>query len=319
MKLLAFFLSAMAAFPAVDGIVINRTAGKPQAGTTVVLVKIGQQGMQPSGSVKTDAEGRFHFDADIEGPALLQVTYQGVTYNHQLQPGAPAGEFSIYEASKQPGAAKVATHTLILEPGADQLSVTETFFFRNDGTTTFHDPDAGTLRFVLPKTAQPPTVMVTGPQGMPLQREPKTHESGVYSVDFPVRPGETRFDVRYAVPFKTPGVFAGKSLYGDTPLRIAVPNGVTVAGDGVKQIGTEPTMQAAIYEVAGATYRLSIEGAGALQRAAASSDDEEDAGPRIQEILPRVYDRAPWVIAATLVALACGFVILYRKGSGAKA
>ncbi len=317
MKYLSILLCSAAAFASVGGTVINRTTGKPQAGAAVTMIDL-TQGMKPAGSVRTDAQGEFHFDMDLQGPALIQVFHDGVTYNERIQPGAAAPhEVGVYDASKQPGGAKVAQHMVLLEPAGDQLSVTETFFFDNRGNTTFHDADAGTLRFFVSKNANPPTVMASGPQGMPIPRQPKTHESGVYSVDFPVRPGETRFDVRYSMPFTAPGVFAGRVLYKDVSTRIAVPAGVTLSGDGVKQIGQEPSTQAVVYEVAGTQYKLNVEGSGALTAMAAA--EEEASGPQIQQVLPRVYKRVEWIVAAALLALACGFVMLYRKGAGSRA
>lgn len=316
MRFLALFLIAASAFAGVDGVVINKTTGKPQAGANVTILLL-SAGMQPGGSAQADSQGRFHFDQNLAGPALIQVHYEGVTYNQQIQPGAAAPhELAIYETSKQPAGAKVAQHMLVLEPAGDQLQVSETFFFSNTGNTTFYDADAGTLRFFVPKGANPPTVLATGPNGMPLQRQTRTHEAGVYSVDFPVRPGETRFDIRYTMPFTAPGTFASKSLYKDVPTRFAVPPGVTLTGDGLKQIGQEPQSQALIYETAAAAYKLNLEGSGALAAAAAQQGDEEESGPQIQQILPRIYDRVTWIVAAAMIALMCGFVILYRKGAG---
>ncbi|HWR54135.1 MAG TPA: hypothetical protein VN428_23695 [Bryobacteraceae bacterium] len=314
MRFLALLLTAASAFAAVDGVVINKTSGKPQAGANVTLLLL-SAGMQPGGSAQTDAEGKFHFEQNLAGPALIQVHYQDVTYNQQIQPGTAAPhEIAVYETSKDPGQAKVSQHMLVLEPTGDQLQISETFFFSNTGNTTFHDADAGTLRFFVPKGANPPAVLVTGPNGMPLQRQPKTHESGVYSVDFPVRPGETRFDVRYTMPFTAPGAFSGRTLY-KVATRFAVPPGVTLTGDGLAQIGQEPQSQALIYETAAAAYKLTVEGSGALAAASAAAG-EEDSGPQIQQILPRIYDRVSWIVAAAMIALMCGFVILYRKGAG---
>lgn len=313
MRFLALFLTAASAFAAIDGVVVNKTTGKPQPGANVTLLLL-SAGMQPGGSAQTDAQGRFRFDQNLAGPALLQVHYQGVTYNQQVQPGSPVPELAVYETSNKPGAAKIAQHMLVLEPTDDQLQVSETFFFSNSGNTTFNDTESGTLKFFVPKGANPPTVLATGPNGMPLQRQPKTHEAGVYSVDFPVRPGETRFDVRYTMPFSAPDTFAGKNLYKGVATRFAVPSGVTLAGDGLTQIGQEPQSQALIYETAAADYKLSIEGTGAL--AAAAQQADEDAGPQIEQVLPRIYTRANWIVAAASIALMCGFVILYRKGAG---
>src|SRR5437879_13768038 len=83
-------LIASIAFAAVDGTVTNRTTGKPQAGATVTLYKLGQNGLESVQSVKSDAEGKFRIDQDLKGPRLLQSAYDGATYNHMLPPNAPS-------------------------------------------------------------------------------------------------------------------------------------------------------------------------------------------------------------------------------------
>jgi hypothetical protein len=56
------------AFGAVDGTVINQTTGKPQAGATVTLYKIGQAGPEAIESVKSGADGKFRIAQDATGP-----------------------------------------------------------------------------------------------------------------------------------------------------------------------------------------------------------------------------------------------------------
>ena len=53
---------AAAASAAIDGTVTNRTTGKPQAGATVTLFKITQNGPESLESVKSDAAGKFHIE-----------------------------------------------------------------------------------------------------------------------------------------------------------------------------------------------------------------------------------------------------------------
>lgn len=309
-------LAAAPAFAAVDGTVVNRTTGKPQPGATVTLIEL-TSGMQPAGSTTTDAQGRFHFDRDPQGTALLQVSHQGVTYSQHIQAGQGANqEIGIYDSSKQPGAAKVTNHLILLEPTAGRLNVDETFFMENSGKTTFNDSSGGTLRFYIPKGAEGVNVFATGPQGMPIPQQPKPLGNGAYSVDFPVRPGETRFNVRYSMPFTAPGTLEGRSFYPGVPARVATPHGVTISGDGVKQIGEEPTMHVTVYEAAGAEFKLAIEGTGALRAAPAG---EEDSAPQVEQVLPRVYQRVWLIVAASLMALACGFAMLYRRGAGSRA
>ena len=51
-------LLPIVASAAVDGVVVNRTTGKPQPGATVTLIRLGNA-MNTVGSVTTDAQGRF--------------------------------------------------------------------------------------------------------------------------------------------------------------------------------------------------------------------------------------------------------------------
>lgn len=316
MRTLAFFLSLATAFAAVDGTVNNRTTGKPQPGAMVLLFKLGQAGPEMLASAKSDAQGRFSIPRTAEGgPHLIEVAYGGVTYNSMLPPGTPTTnlQVDVFDSSRKPGKARVTQHMVVLEPAGQQLNVSETFFFANDGNLTWHDPANGTLRFLTPAAAKDLKVMALAPQGMPVERaaEP-AGPPGVYKLNFAIKPGETRFDATYWVPFTVPGSFSGKLLAQGVRTRLVVPNGVTLSGEGLKPLGQEPSTQAAIYEASEAAYKVEIQGTGSLR--AAANEDAGDDGPSIQQILPRVYDRLAWIIVPALVMLALGFVLLYRRG-----
>lgn len=320
MKFLVFFLSAAAAFGAVEGTVTNRTTGKPQPGTMVMLFKLGQTtGPEMLASTKSDNQGKFSFPRDVAGgPHLVEAAYGGVTYNAMLPPGMPANnvQLDVYDSSTKPGTAKITQHIVLLEPAGSQLAVSETFFLNNAGNVTWHNPESGTLRFFVPGAGKDSLrIMATAPQGMPVQRaaEP-ARQAGVYKLNFPIKPGETRIDVTYAMAFTAPGPFSGRTLAEGVPTRIVVPNGVTLTGEGLTSLGNEPSTQAAIFEARAQAFQVNIEGAGAL-RAAASEDAGDEGGPSMQEILPRVYDRLALVLAPALLALGLGFILLYRSGT----
>ena len=86
--LLATSLTANAA---VSGTVVNGTTGKPQAGVSINLVQPGQKGMQQLGAATSAPDGTFAFEANpgTQAPALLQATYQAVTYATLLQQTSP--------------------------------------------------------------------------------------------------------------------------------------------------------------------------------------------------------------------------------------
>lgn len=319
MKFLAFFLCAAAAFGAVEGTVSNRSTGKPQPGTMVMLFKLGQTtGPEMLASTKSDNQGKFSFAQDVAGgPHLVEAAYGGVTYTAMLPPGAPANnvQLEVYDSSTKPGAARVQQHMVLLEPAGSQLAVSETFFLNNSGNVTWHDAENGTLRFFVPAEGKDSIrVMATAPQGMPVQRAPQeAKEAGVYKLNFPIKPGDTRIDVSYTMPFTAPGPFSGRTLAKGVPTRIVVPNGVMLTGEGLKALGNEPSTQAAIFETVAQAFKVNIEGSGSL-RAAASEESGDEGGPSIQEILPRVYDRLAWIMIPAFLALGLGFVLLYRAG-----
>jgi len=318
--LTVFLLMLPAAQAAVEGVVLNLTTGKPQPAATVTLFNLGGAGMDPVASVKTDAQGAFRFEQDLHGPRLLQAAVDGVTYSHMLPQGAPSTglRLEVYSATSKAGGAKVIQHMVLLEPAGGQLRVSESILFRNDGKTTFHHPDKGTLRVYLPAEAEETArVTATAPQGLPVERSAeKTSEQNVYKIDYPVKPGETRIDLAYGLPFTVPGSFQGRAMHGGGPLRLVAPPGVSLRGDGITAAGQEPSTQASVYEVSGTSYKVEIDGTGALSAAAPA---EEEGGEGLRPIRARIYDRLSWILGLSAAILMLGFLLLYRRGSASAA
>ena len=314
MRSLLALAAALPLAAAIDGTVINKTTGKPQAGVTVALMNL-SSGMTPEGSTRTDGEGKFSFAKDISGPLLLQAAADNVTYNQMLQPETPRNGLilEVYSASAKPGQAKVAQHMVLFEPTGAQLIVRETYVYSNPENQTWNDPAGGALRFTLPKeTDGKVQVMATAPRGMPLERPArKTGQAGVYKVEFPIKPGETRIDLTYQMPFTSPGKFTTRFLQKRDATMLAVPLGVTIRGAGLVEKGKEPSSQAAVYQVTGDTLAVELEGTGEMR--GASTESSADEAPGIQEIPARIQERFVWIVGLTVAILALGLVLLYRN------
>ncbi|MDP2999326.1 MAG: carboxypeptidase-like regulatory domain-containing protein [Bryobacterales bacterium] len=312
-------LACSVALAAIDGTVVNRTTGTPQANAPVSLVEIGQAGMNPLADTKTDAQGRFRFQASPTGPLLLQTTHQGVSYSAAIQPGAPATgvELVIFDATRS--AAEIAQHVILLEPSEKELALTESFFFNNQGKTTYHDAVGGTVQIMIPDAAKDAIqVTATGPSNLPLQRSAeKTGKPNTYKIDFPIKPGETRIDVNYRLPFTGSGKFATRLLHKEMLTRLVVPQGVEIKGAGLEELGPEPRSQARIFGVKGPSIEVEIQGTGSI-RAAATAPEDDESGPGIKQILPRIYDRVWPIVGIAVAILALGFVMLYRRAAPAQ-
>jgi hypothetical protein len=322
---LAMLALIPAAFCAVDGTVINGTTGKPQAGVSITLVKPGQKGMETVSATTSDAQGHFQFETAQSGggPQLLQANYKSVSYNKMLTPDVPTSgvELKVFEASKSPAEAKVSQHMLVVEPSANQIGVSETIIVQNDGKATYSNDELGGIRFFLPPGANGKvSVSVKGPGGMPLPRSAKeTEDKGVYKVPFPIKPGETEFDLTYAMPATDPLKFEGKvvGIKGQPagPLRLVAPNGVTLEGADLKKLGQEPKSLATIYDVTAAgPFSVNVQGMGSLRGGGddATGTDTSDA-PQIEAVKPPVYRYLPVLIGLALGILGLGLLILYRS------
>ncbi len=321
MRTLAILLlAASAAMAAVSGVVINGTSGQPQAGATVTLYKFGTGAMEQVAEVQSDAQGKFAFTQEVpaQGPSIVRVRWQGVLYNHMMPPGSPTTGFTVtvFDASRQPGAAKVSKHMILFEPADGKLAVTESWIISNEGKTTWFDPAGGTLKFQLPKAAgDNPEFRATAPDGAGMSVPvpiAETSAPDVRAARFEIKPGETRMDLNYQVPY-TPGEpYQGKIASKDDNTYLIAPNGITMTGANLTDLGTEPRTQAHIFGLQGTSYKIQLTGA-AAEAPAPTADEEADSGPQIEAILPRVNSQTPAILALALGILALGFVLLYRK------
>jgi hypothetical protein len=193
------------------------------------------------------------------------------------------------------------------------MTINETFLFENSGQTAWNDPGTGTLHFFLPLAAEGKmTAEVTGPGSMPIGAPfAKTAKPDVWEIDYPVKPGETRFDLTYQVPYTDGTPYEGKIVTKDENTYLIVPNGVNIAGEGLNDLGQEPKTQAHLFGYSGSTYKIQLTG-NAAPAASASDAQAEGAGPQIEQIMPRLYDKTIPILAVALGILALGFALLYR-------
>jgi hypothetical protein len=323
MKIAALVLLAAAPiFAAVDGTIVNGTTGKPEPGTVVMLIQPTQSGMQTLGTTKSDAQGKFSFDNnDASGPRLIQAIFQGVQYNKMVPPGMPSTgvEIPVFASSNKAGTAKETQHFIVLQPGEKEMTVSEGLLYVGDPNVTYYDPVKGSVRFYVPPEAKGPISVTVNPAGgMPIPRPAlKTEVPNIYKIDYPVRPGETRFDLNYTVPTTSPMIFTDQLLHADAASNLVVPSGVTAKSDDLELAGTEPKTQASIYRIKSASFKVEVDGTGALQPQSEGSGDD-NGQPQVQEVKPRIYESMYWILGMAFAILGLGSVLLARNSAKAK-
>jgi hypothetical protein len=318
-KVAALLLLAIApAFATVDGVIVNGATGKLEPNTLVMLIQPTPQGMKNLGTTKTDAQGKFSFDNnDASGPRLIQAIYQGVQYNKMVPPGTPSTgvQVPVYPSTNKSGTAKVTQHFIVLQPGDKNMTVSEGLLYEGPPDATYNDPVNGSVRFYVPRDAQGLASVTVNPAGgMPIQRPAlKTKEPGVYKVDYPIHPGETRFDINYTVPTANPMIFTDKEIHPEASANLVVPSGVTAKSDDLELAGTEPKTQASIYRIKSPNFKVEVVGTGLIQDQSQSEGSSDDNGqPQVTEVKPRIYDSMYWILGFSFAILGLGSVLLAR-------
>jgi len=219
----------------IKGTVTNKTTNKPAAGDDVVLIRL-SQGMQESTRGKTDSKGRFTLAVpDPGGVHLVRVTHDKANYFQPVQPGTDTIDVDVYTAAaKVEGIAGEAdVMRLQTDPSGSSLTVVENFFVKNDSTppkTQFSDHP---FDFYLPEGAVIEGSAALGPGGMPVRSAPvPVGDPNHYTFIFPIRPGETRFQVSYKLAYKGSLSFTPKPGIVTDTIAVMMPKSMTFkAGD----------------------------------------------------------------------------------------
>lgn len=314
---------ALAQLAGVQGVVQNGTTGKPVAGAAVTVVKAGA-GHDTLGTTKTDAQGRFRFDG-VETPTppevlMVQAEYGGIRYTTPVTGAGPV-ELNVYDAGAAASAISGFDRALILQPSRGRLIVNELYIVRNTSSPpAVYASSEPTLRFYVPEAGrQSVQVNVVGASGMavPVEATSLSSAAGVFGVSHALKPGETRFEVSYQLEYPGTAELEGRAVDKVERTRLAVPPGVDVRGQGVRLAATEPQMKFGIYEIA-SNDRWNVKLSGEATAAAAAGSTER-GGSDITKMDGTVEARLYWVLAAVLIALASGFVTLWRYDRPVKA
>jgi hypothetical protein len=196
--------SALAA-GTLTGVVTNKTTGKPSPGDEVVLLSL-IGGMQEAGHTTSDAQGHFSLDIPDNGMHLVRVVHDKAPYFAPVTPGTTTVNVDVFNASAKVAGVTTEADTLHVQtdPGNTVLEITENFFVKNESTPPMTQYGDHPYEFYLAPGATVVASAAQGPAGMAVQASPMPvpGSPGHYAFIFPVRPGETRFQIRYTLPYK---------------------------------------------------------------------------------------------------------------------
>jgi hypothetical protein len=190
------------------GQVVNGTTGQAVGSATIRVVNP-SGGMLVENEVQTmDDLGRFKVDDLSEDVSayLLRVTYQGVSYTEMIRyDGKDPHELEIrvYELTDSWDNIHVDVPHVMVARSADTLTVQKSIQIRNHTTPpkTVYGTDAR-FALYLPEDRIALNELSVTSLGIPLPMNPTpTDDPGLYTIDYPIKPGETTIQVSFDLPY----------------------------------------------------------------------------------------------------------------------
>jgi hypothetical protein len=262
----------------ISGSVRNQSRGEPAAGDEVFLLRL-DGGMQEEARAKTDAQGAFTLDVQHpDKQYLVRVFHQGVSYDQQGSAGQ-ALAIEVFDAAPQ---VRGITGTIeILRTGANGhlLHVSDMVEIKNASSPPLTQAGKRAFEVYLPANARIDSVLAAGPGkiGVMISAAPVPGDPGHYTLNFPLRPGATKFAFNYDLPYEGHVAFQTRHAYPLQQLAVMIPS-------AMKFSSRSPAFE--ILATGNSRYQVHA----ANQLKAGEGPEFEVSGPGA---FPLVGDRAP--------------------------
>ncbi len=290
--------------------------------------------MTEAGHTKTDAQGRFSFKLDDNdtAPHLVRVTHQGVSYfpdGGPISPGTSTVEVKVYDAAQNVEGLSTKIQAMRLQAEAGTLHVLELYAVENTSNPPRAMMSDRTYSITLPEGAELQQASAAGPGGMPVSAMPKPgEEKGQYFFAFPLRPGETRFQVAYDLPYPGKLLFQPHPVGNLEHLAVMLPKSMSFeprtpgAYSSMPDETGQTVIQVATNITPGKDLAFNVSGTGAIAEPGESGQQADSQGGRPggglgnPEGTPDPLHNYRWPILGTLAALLAIGGIYVAKRSG---
>ncbi len=277
-----------------SGTVTNGTTNKPATGDEVILINLAN-GMDVAGSTKVDSSGKFSFKLDASngagGPHLIRAVHQGVTYHQIAPPGTNSVEVKVYDVSKKVSALSLTADVIRFQADATSLQGMRLFAVDNNSTPPVTQMNDHNFEFYLPPGAKVEQLQARAPNGQPISAEAVPQaEKNLYAINFPLRPGETQFQLEFTLPYTGALKVDPHPLYPAEHFVVVVPKSMHFsAADGVTAFKSmnDPNTPDTLVQVAQQTHAgqalgFSISGTGTISDQPAPAGGGAQSGPEAQ-------------------------------------
>ena len=224
--LAAIFALTLASAPAqtLSGTVSNGTTGKPAAGDEVILINLTTT-MEIAANTKADSNGKFSFKlTGGAGPHLIRAVHQGVTYHQIAPPGVSSVDVNVYDVATKVSGLTVTADVIRFQADSGSMQGVRLFVVNNQSSPAKTQMNDHNFEFYVPPGAKVEQVQARAPNGQPIRAEvvPQA-EKNRYAINFPLRPGETQFQMEFTMPYTGEIKIDPKPLYPAEHFVVVLP------------------------------------------------------------------------------------------------
>jgi hypothetical protein len=273
--------------------VTNSTTKKPAVGDEVILINL-TSGMEIAAKTKADSSGKFSFTVSGgAGPHLIRAVHQGVTYHQMAPPGVDSVEVKVYDVATKVTGLSVTADVIRFQADSGTMQGVRLFVVNNASSPAVTQMNDHNFEFFLPPGAKIEQAQARAPNGQPIATEAAPQaEKNRYALNFPLRPGETQFQVEFTLPYTGEIKIDPKPLYAAEHLVVVLPKTMQFKSDSTAyQSVQNPQQGDSIVEVAqgtkaGQALAFTLKGNGVINEspgetasAAAQQQDQQQEGP----------------------------------------
>jgi hypothetical protein len=278
---------ATAAAQTLTGTVTNGTTNKPAAGDEVILINL-TNGMEVAANTKADSEGKFSFSLKdgAVGPRLIRAVHQGVTYHQIAPPGTGSVDVKVYDVVKKIAGLSLTADVFRFQADSSSLQGIRLFAVNNGSSPPVTQMNDHNFEFYLPAGAKVLQLQARGPNGQPISADvvPQA-EKNLYAINFPLRPGETQFQLEFTLPYSGKLKVDPKPLYPAEHFVVMLPKSMhfTAADSSAFNAMQDPNEADSVVQVAQRTHvgqalGFTISGTGTITDQPAQSAAQSASG-----------------------------------------
>ena len=332
-RIAAFMFSLLVstgAFAAqITGTVTNATTNKPSSGDEVTLLSLAN-GMQEVGSTKTDSQGHYTLNVpDQGGQHLVRVARNSVHYFKAAPPGTTTVDVTVYDAATQVEGLVTDARVFHLQASGGSMDVQELYILNNQSQPPRTKIGNQTFAITLPDGAQMGEASLTGPSGMPLTvAAVPSGAKNRYAYDFPIKPGQTRFELTYKLPYSGSHEFSLKPESPLSELGVLLPKSMTFTGTsgGFAQDVDEAGLAVFFAKnvPANQEVKFSISGEGLIPTEPPGGGNPaqptgESGGAPIPSSSGGTREALWFIVGALVILIGGGAFVMWRKSKAARA